>query len=353
MTISSRSSPIKFTAFIVGMFFLIYGLIEAKVFLAPICVAVILTLLLIPLDNIFAKWIKKRTITSLLSTLVLFSVSVGFFVLVTAQINNVVDEWDTIKETMTPKVEQLATFLTEKTPITEEKVNGLKAKFKTSKLVGQEGNREKAFAVVSQLFSFFGTFLLVFIYVFFLLRFREKFKIFFISLFSENNTSEIKKTLQEITEVAQGYLVGKFKLIGLLAIIYSLGLGVSGVNNFILIAFLAAILTLIPYLGNVIGFCLALIFGYLTQGEIGVLIGIGLTFTITQFIESYILQPYVVGDEVDLNPFFIILSVILGNLIWGIIGMLVAIPVLAILNVIFLHISALKPVGKLLRKNQG
>ena len=139
---------------------------------------------------------------------------------------------------------------------------------------------------------------------------------------------------------------------GLLAILYSVGLGISGVNNFILVSVIAAVLTLIPYVGNILGFTMAVAFGFLTSGDTTVLIGIALTFTVTQFVESYVLQPYVIGERVDVHPFFVIVSVIIGNMIWGIIGMILAIPIMGIIVVILLNIKKLKPLGILLSKTK-
>src|SRR5690606_42159221 len=68
-----------------------------------------------------------------------------------------------------------------------------------------------------------------------------------------------------------------------------------------------------------LGLVLALAFGYLTSGETGMLIGILITFAVAQFFESYFLEPYLVGDKVDLHPFMVILVVVLGGSIWGII----------------------------------
>ncbi len=329
----------------------IYGLVQAKTFLAPLAVACILALLLVPVVRKLERWNFNKNLAALLSTIGLVLVSFGFFTLVIAQMNSVVEKWDTIKETMVPKIEEASNLLIENTPVTRTKIEGFKSKFKNFEILGSTQNRDYALTYLSKIVVFLGTYMLVFIYVFFLLRFRSKFKTFVLAFFSKEKEQEVKNTLNETSSVAQGYLLGKLKLIGLLAIVYSIGLGISGVNNFILVALLAAILTIIPFLGNVIGFCLALIFGYLMDGSVGVLIGISLTFVIAQFIESYILQPYIVGDEVDLNPFFVILIIIVGNLIWGIVGMVIAIPVLGIVNVVFLHVPALHPFGVLLKKD--
>jgi predicted PurR-regulated permease PerM len=352
MTKHSDNLLYRITTWSAFLVLAIYGIVQAKSFLAPLLVALILSLLLLPLVRWLGRFKMNKNITALLSTLVLFLISLGFFALVTAQLNNLVEKRETIKNTMEPKIENLLGLIVANTPITEKKIADVKKNIKNLQFIGSTDTSGVAITYVSNIFSFFGAYLLVFIYVFFLLRFRSKFKTFILKLFSEDKNKEVQQSLHEISSVAQGYLLGKLKLIGLLAVIYSIGLGVSGVSNFILVALLAAIFTIIPYLGNVLGFCLALLFGYLMHGEVGVLIGISITFVLGQFIESYILQPYVVGDEVDLNPFFVILVVIIGNLMWGIMGMVVAIPVLGILNVIFLHVPKLKPFGFLFEKNE-
>lgn len=211
---------------------------------------------------------------------------------------------------------------------------------------------QKAASFLNKAMGFFGDYLLTFIYIFFLLNYRHRFKEFILLLFKDSQREKVKEVIEDSAKVTQKYLVGKLILIGFLAILYAIGLGISGVNNFILISILAAVLSLLPYIGNIIGFGLAMIFGYLVSGETGVLIGIIITFTVAQFVESYILEPYVVGDQVDLHPFFVILAVIIGGMVWGIAGMVLSIPVLAILNVILNHISSLKPFGFLLSKEE-
>ena len=103
-----------------------------------------------------------------------------------------------------------------------------------------------------------------------------------------------------------------------LAIVYSIGLGFSGVDNFILVSIIAALLILIPELGNIISLAIAMALGYLTTGETSDLIGIIITFSIAQLLESYVLQPFIRKDKVDLHPFFVILVVILGSAVWGV-----------------------------------
>ncbi|MDT0650844.1 AI-2E family transporter [Autumnicola edwardsiae] len=340
---------------IVGTYFLFLGLIKGEGFLSPFITAVILALLMLPLARIMERKIS-RSVVSLISGFLIFLVSLGFLALVSFQLKNFVEQWPDIKETMEPKIEKLKQFAQENTPLNKEQLQ-ISDSASTSKnssipLVGEssQNSGKRAASFLGTLLGAIGNYLLTFIYIFFLLNYRHKLKEFILHLFPEEKRQEVESVVSECMKVAPQYLVGRLMLIAFLAVLYAVGLGISGVNNFILVSIIAAFLSLIPYIGNMIGLAMAMAFGYLTSGETGVLIGVLVTFGIAQFIESYVLEPYVVGDRVNLHPFVVILAVVIGNLMWGVVGMVVAIPILAIIAVILLHIPSLKPFGILLSK---
>lgn len=335
------------TALIVATYFLFLGLTKAKGFFAPLLTAVILSLVVLPLSQLMEKKMK-RSLAAILNSLLLFLISIGLLALVSYQIRSFAEDWPAIQETMTPKIEQAKEFALEHSPLDKEDIK--EAKNDSSGTSSSTSERIKAF--MSGLSSFLANYLLTFVYVFFLLNYRDVFKDFLLRIFPDEKRKTVKNIINKSAKVAPQYLLGKLILMGLLAILYSIGLGISGVNNFILVSVIASVLTLIPYIGNIIGFVMAVAFGFLSSGDTTVLIGIALTFTITQFVESYVLQPYIVGEKVDVHPFFIIISVILGNMVWGIIGMILAIPVIGIITVVLLNISELKPFGILLSKRK-
>ena len=335
------------TALIIGTYFLFLGVSKAKGFFAPLLTAVILSLVVLPLSKRMERKMK-RPLAAILNSLILFIISVGVMALVSYQVRSFAKDWPEIEDTMTPKIEQVKTFALKHTPLDQEDIR--EAKNSSSGL--SSGASEKVASFMSGLSSFVANYLLTFVYVFFLLNYRHIFKDFLIRIFPDEKRKTIKTIIIKSVKVAPQYLLGKLILMGLLAVLYSIGLGISGVNNFILVSVIAAVLTLIPYVGNIIGFTMAVAFGFLTSGDTTVLIGIALTFTLTQFAESYVLQPYVVGDRVDVHPFFVIVSVILGNMVWGIIGMILAIPIIGIITVVLLNIKELKPFGILLSKKE-
>ncbi|WGK63872.1 AI-2E family transporter [Croceiramulus getboli] len=328
-----------------GLYFFFNAIVKAEAFLAPLVTAIILSLALLPLTRYLEQRMKPLW-SALLSTLVVFLISGGLVALVSIQVDAFIDDWDSIQRTMEPKVEQFKGFLIGNTPLTQEDLN---LEQSARELVsGSLAPYKRSGNVALSLFGFVGSFLLCCIYVFFCLRYRSKFKRFLLEVFSNKDREKLLKTIDDSAMMAPKYIQGKLILMGLLAVLYSIGLGISGVNNFILVSLIAAALTLIPYIGNIIGFSLALALGYLTSGDLSVLIGIILTFTITQFVESYVLQPYVVGDQVDLHPLVVILVVIIGNLTWGVIGMVIAIPLTAVFVVFLLHVPVFREVGILL-----
>ncbi len=342
---------IKWALYIVGLFFFTCGVYYGKVFLAPLALAGIIAILIFPLSAWFESKGMGRSLASLTITFISFLVSLGFGLIIGIQINNIVDKWSSIEKNMGPKIEQLSTYIVTHSPIKKAQIDSYIEKNPMSSLFSKN-EESSGLSYVSDAISFVGEYILTFIYIFFFIRFRKKFVGVFKEYINPDNKNNLENVIANVVKAVQGYLVGKLKLIGLLIIFYGIGLGVSGVNNFIMVSIIAAVLTIIPYIGNMIGMGLALVFGYLTQGDTSVLVGILITFTIVQFAESYILQPYVIGSEVNLNPFFIILSVILGNILWGITGMVIAIPVLAIIKILFKTIPTLHPIAHLIEKKE-
>ena len=339
---------------VVFLYFFFSGLFHLKSLLAPLAIAVVLSLLVLPLSRKLERSFCNRPVASLLNTLLLFLLSLGFLALLSLEVRNLVSDWPEIKETMKPKIEVVTDFITENTPIKKETLESDTGDGPFSYFTKEDINPgKKALGFFSYLLGALGTYFLTFVYIFFLLNHRRHFKKFFIILFPDKKREKVTDVISKSAEVIQQYLLGRLILTGFLAAFYTLGLGITGVNNFVLVSILVAIISIIPYIGNMIGLAIAMAFGYLTSGDPMVLIGISLTFLIGEFVESYILTPYVIGDKVDLHPFMVIVIVVIGNMLWGIMGMLLAIPLLAIVKVIFNHIEPLKPAGFLLSSGKN
>jgi predicted PurR-regulated permease PerM len=154
--------------------------------------------------------------------------------------------------------------------------------------------------------------------------------------------------VHEAGEVSQKYLTGMALMILSLWIMYGIGFSIVGVKYAIFFALLCGTLEMIPFIGNLAGTTLTVLMGVAQGGDIKLVAGILIVYGLVQFIESYILQPLVVGNEVNLNPFFTILSIVIGEAVWGVSGMILAIPVFGMMKIGFDHFAPLKPYGFLL-----
>ena len=115
---------------------------------------------------------------------------------------------------------------------------------------------------------------------------------------------------------------------------------------------LCGLLEIVPFIGNLIGTALTILMALAQGGGSGVVIGILITYGIVQFVQSYILEPLVVGAEVNINPLFTIVGLVAGEFVWGIPGMILAIPVLGVTKIICDHIEPLKPYGRLIGETE-
>ena len=116
---------------------------------------------------------------------------------------------------------------------------------------------------------------------------------------------------------------------------------IGGVKYALLLALIAAVFSFIPYLGNLVGGGLAAILAMVSGGFSSVLVVLGVMVA-AQMFDNYISQPYVVGKEVDLNPFMTITSVIAFGVLWGVPGAIIAVPITGMLRVAFQNIDRFK-----------
>lgn len=159
----------------------------------------------------------------------------------------------------------------------------------------------------------------------------------------EKGHEKTDEIIKEVSVVVKKYMGGVFIVVLILCVLNSLGLLIVGVKYPLLLGLIAAICNFIPYFGTIIGFSFPLIMALLTGDGPGTAIGVVILFIIIQFTENNLLTPNITGGQVQVNPFFIILSVLIGGIIWGIPGMFIVVPLMATLRIICTKIDALKP----------
>ncbi|MGP0565340.1 MULTISPECIES: AI-2E family transporter [unclassified Nitrospina] len=142
------------------------------------------------------------------------------------------------------------------------------------------------------------------------------------------------QVVKEIDDVLSQFVRGQLMVATFMAILYSVGLYFCGTPLSLLIGIMAGYANLVPYLGIVVGFIPAVLLTFLQTQDWVPLIGVVAVFGVVQAIEGFLITPYIVGDKVGLHPVAIMVAVLIGAELFGLLGILLAVPVAAILNVL-------------------
>ena len=204
-------------------------------------------------------------------------------------------------------------------------------------------------SVLSATTSAFTLISLLPIFIFFMLYYKEMYQTFFRHLFDrKEGNSMIDGVLNNVQKVTQNYLVGMLMVVGILAILNTIGLLLIGLEHAIFFGVFASMLAVIPYIGIIIGALPPLLFAFLLGDSLLTPLLVIAVFGTVQFLEGNFITPRIVGSKVSINPFMAILALIIGGELWGISGMILFVPLIGILRVVFEQIEALKPYGYLL-----
>ena len=154
------------------------------------------------------------------------------------------------------------------------------------------------------------------------------------SMIPRDHLDTFSRLALESSEVLRAFLRGQFLVMLVLGIMYGLGLWGVGLDLGILIGLIAGLLTFVPYLGPASGILLGVVAALVQYGDWQHVAGVLVVFGIGQVIESYVLTPKLVGDRIGLHPVAVIFAVLAGGQLFGFLGMLLALPVAAVTNVL-------------------
>lgn len=177
--------------------------------------------------------------------------------------------------------------------------------------------------------------LLAFIYTFLILLYRSGIKQVLVRVKFEKLEEKTETILRKIVHTGQQYVRGLALLVLSLTILYAITFWLFGVDYPLVFATVAASLAIIPYVGTTLGASLPVIYAYLTYDNSLIALGLAISIVVIQTLEGNILTPKIVGGSMKLNPLSALVAVVLGNFIWGLAGMIVFLPLAAMMRVVF------------------
>lgn len=341
---SSFCTKLSYTLIsLIGLTYIFY---VGQSILVPIMLAFLFAILLRPVALFFKNRLHFPHVLAVMLSVILFVIFiVGIVMFISFQISDMASDFDKIQRNIDIHILNIEQFVKNNFHLsTTEQRKYLNDATVNSLQTGKE-------MIGSTLVSFTDLVLnmiLIPIYTFLILLYRTHFILFLSKLFKEEHQLVLQDILYQVKMAVKSYIVGLIlELIGV-SILTTIGLMIIGVKYAILLGIITGILNLIPYIGILFAGILTIVASLTGTTDISIILGVIIVNLIVQFIDNNILVPMIVNSKVKINAFVSIVGIIIGGTIAGIAGMFLAIPIIAILKVIFDRIEHLKPWGYLM-----
>jgi len=336
---------IKAIFLFIGLIALFAVLYIARSIIVPLVFATILAIVLHPVVNFFVRRRINRLIAIVITLFLVLSLIAAFGGLLFSQASRFSDSWPVLVDKFTSILNESITWVAGYLDINPQKIHDWIAQTKTELI-----NTSSA-AIGHTLVSIGSGLMILFLipfYIFLILYYQPLLLEFIRRLFIKNDQSQVSELITQTKTVIQRYLVGLVIEAILVAIMDSVGLLILGIDYAILLGILGALLNVIPYIGGIVAVALPMMIAVATKSTPWYALYVLGVYYFIQLIDNHYIVPKIVASKVKINMLFAIIVVLAGNALWGIPGMFLSIPLLAIIKLICDNIEPLKPWGFLL-----
>ncbi|MFN6945034.1 MAG: AI-2E family transporter [Cytophagaceae bacterium] len=337
---------IKWVVVLIGISLIFFIFSIGSNVVIPVFIALLFSLLMLP----FCKWMERKGLSrgaaSFFSVLAMIFIVLGLVFFIIWQIDRLAQDMYQVEQQFQKFVTQVQLFLERNFEIDREQQQEFLDDIRES----SNGMFENVMSMTSSLLI---ASILIPMSMFFMLFYRKNYETFLYKLFPKEQHKQLDKVILNEKKIVFQYITGIFTVVLILAICNYIALSIFGVDQALLFAVIAALLNIIPLVGTFIGSILPVAYTLIMEDSIFLPLGIALYFWIIQILESNIITPNIVGDRVRINPYAIILAIFIGGEVWGPAGMVLFIPMLAILKVVFKLSDSLEPYGYLLSDPNG
>ena len=341
MLIKQYPFYLKATTILFGISLFVLMLYMLADLLVPLAFSILLAILLNPFYNRLRQYkIPKIVAVSItLLVMIIFIVAVLYFL--SSQMIQFGDTFPALKAKGAYIIVEIEAWVQHTFGMSIEKQMQMfnDAANNSKGLVGQ---------TIGSLFGLFSVLFLIPVYIFLLLMYKELILNFLYEIFSEENTHSVAEILNQTKRAIQSYIFGLLIEALIVAVLNCGALYMLGIKYALLLGIIGAILNMVPYIGGIIAILLPLMIATVTKDGYSTQIGIIVAYSVIQFIDNNILVPRIVSSKVQINALISIIVVLLVGALWGVAGMFLSIPMVAVLKIIFDRIEDLKPWGKLL-----
>lgn len=346
--INFRELPfyIQFTFKLLMILLLCVFVVQGHAVVVPFIFSILLSILLLPVTNFLENKVRlPKSMANFISVIFALSIIGGLIYFFSQQISSFLQDIPTLKKNLETHYVTIQKWIQQKFHIsTREQTaifNNATADVKDS---GSSVISQTVFTITNTLFYI----ILVAIYTFLILYYRHMIKRFIFAVFVKAKEPEVNEVLMESKGIVQNYMLGLVIEMGIVAAANSIVLLLIGVKYAVFLGVFSAILNIIPYVGILSGIIFTVLVTLTTSKDLSDVIWIIVSMEIIHFIDSNFLMPRIVGSKVRVNALVTIIGVVIGGTLIGLPGVFLALPVIAILKIIFDRIEDLKPWGMIM-----
>ncbi|QXV67168.1 AI-2E family transporter [Mucilaginibacter achroorhodeus] len=330
---------------LIGLCVLGYLVIVAKELLDPLIFGFLFAILLLPVSNFFERKCKlPRSASSFLSIILLISFVGGILYLVGNQISGIANDWPMLKNQINQSVNDLHKWVENTFHVNTDAQMGY-VNDTAKKLMSSGGAvLGTTFGAVSSLALFY---IFILIFTFFILFYRRLLIKFITWVFNDNNKATVMDIVENIQKILRQYIFGLVIEMVIVATMAIAVFWIIGIKYAVLLGLIVGLFNIIPYIGIFTALLLSTLVTFAT-GTVSQTLTTAAAVIGIHAIDANFLLPAIVGSKVRLNALISFIGIIIGEMIWGLSGMFLSIPVMAIMKIIFDRIEDLKPWGYLL-----
>ncbi len=313
--------------------------------LLPIIFAILLSMLLSPIQKKISTKIRFPSISITLSFLSVLLPLILLFGLLSIQLMDIADSMPSIGDKVEVGIDKGIRQLRYNMPfLPVDTKNIISQNIKKGASLPLDLLQEGMVASTGVIFGLVMTFL----YTFFLLYYRKSIRNYIVYNFNRSDRKDVRETISKIKLTVQKYVGGLGLVILILAVFNSVGLLIIGVKYAIFWGCLGAMLAVIPYIGTLIGGALPFFYCLATYDQSWQPVAVAVYYMAIQQIEGNLITPKIVGKQVDLNPMVALLALITLGSLWGVAGIILALPLVSILRIFLMQFEETYAVARLM-----
>ncbi|SEP81861.1 AI-2E family transporter [Epilithonimonas lactis] len=340
---------LKLSCILISILILGFLAIIGQQILIPMVLGLLIAILLMPMCRFMEKRLRlPRGVSSVVASLLALAIIGGVIYGLSIQVAKLSNDWPQFQKQFMDLTDDLQSWIS--------RTFGVRRK---DQLLYLNDTAKKSIstgtAILETALKSIGYVLMLtgftFLFTLFFLLYRTHLLKFLVASFSETYHKTVFEIIDNIQFMVKKYLVGLFLQMLIVTILSLIAYTIIGVKYNFMLAILTGILNILPYIGIFTALLIGALITFATSGVSHVLF-IVITIVVIHAIDGNIIMPRVVGSKVKINSLIVIIGLVIGEMLWGIAGMLLTIPVLAIMKIIFDRVEGLQSWGFLMGEDE-